>query len=543
MKAGAMKVLGGAAVVCLVFAGLASASAQQRGDPVAGKVVSASDGRPLPHATVTLVTEIMRRVVSSVSSGDDGTFRFDSVAAGRYDLSAQAPGYLRAAYLEHGQFSSAIVTGAGLDTGALVLNLTPAASISGHVVDESGDPVQQGRVTLYRATPNGENPVTRMRTATVEDDGSYEFDRLAPGRYFVTASAKPWYAMHPLPEPEGARFAYRSSIDPALDVAYPVVFYPNAQSSDGATPIDLEGGEQFTADMQMTPQPALTITVKQPGSATPAFGGVMVMQSVFGSEDPIPVEMRMMNGQETVAGLAPGQYRLQQFGAGFGRTTSSQTVDLSSGSTSVNAIDPASLGTLNVTLMAAPGATVPEHVQVMLRSAGHQVAFQLSNKGKVEFTGVAAGDYRLAAFASGPPMNIAAVTVDGHAVAGRRVHVSAGDNLAVGVTFGGKPVKIEGLARHDGKAVAGSMVVLVPAEADPDPQMFRRDESDLDGGFTLNDVMPGKYILVAIDDGWGLRWNDAATLLPYLRHGTAVAVPASGSADIHLREPVVTQPR
>jgi len=36
--------------------------------------------------------------------------------------------------------------------------------------------------------------------------------------------------------------------------------------------------------------------------------------------------------------------------------------------------------------------------------------------------------------------------------------------------------------------------------------LFRRDQSDSDGSFSLRDAAPGKYTVVAIEDGWELEW-------------------------------------
>jgi hypothetical protein len=48
-------------------------------------------------------------------------------------------GYLASAYDQHDIFSTAIVTGAGLDTDSLVLRMTPAAILSGRVPEGDKD--------------------------------------------------------------------------------------------------------------------------------------------------------------------------------------------------------------------------------------------------------------------------------------------------------------------------------------------------------------------------------------------------------------------
>jgi hypothetical protein len=51
------------------------------------------------------------------------------------------------------------------------------------------------------------------------------------------------------------------------------------------------------------------------------------------------------------------------------------------------------------------------------------------------------------------------------------------------------------------------MVLLVPAAGDIGREA-RVDQSDSDGTFTLPRTRPGKYVLMAIEDGWDLEWAD-----------------------------------
>ena len=103
-----------------------------------------------------------------------------------------------ATYDQHEQFSTAIVTGAGLETEALVLRLAPAAIISGKILDEAGEPVRHATVTLYYDDhSNGVDQIRQASGTQTNRQGAYEIPRLMPGTYFLSASAKPWYALHP----------------------------------------------------------------------------------------------------------------------------------------------------------------------------------------------------------------------------------------------------------------------------------------------------------------------------------------------------------
>ena len=77
-----------------------------------------------------------------------------------------------------------------------------------------------------------------------------------------------------------------------------------------------------------------------------------------------------------------------------------------------------------------------------------------------------------------------------------------------------------------------SMVVLVPQSLQGNADLFRRDQSDSDGTFSLYQVIPGRYTVVAIENGWNLDWQNPDVLRPYLEHGQSVEVPGSGTYKI-----------
>jgi hypothetical protein len=111
------------------------------------------------------------------------------------------------------------------------------------------------------------------------------------------------------------------------------------------------------------------------------------------------------------------------------------------------------------------------------------------------------------------------------------------------VTLGEGTARIDGFARKDGKGFAGAMIVLVPKHLSNLEALARRDQSDSDGSFSLRDVVPGRYTIVAIEDGWELDWMHPGAVARYLPGGTAVTLNGSSPGDVHLAEPVVVQPR
>jgi hypothetical protein len=79
------------------------------------------------------------------------------------------------------------------------------------------------------------------------------------------------------------------------------------------------------------------------------------------------------------------------------------------------------------------------------------------------------------------------------------------------------------------------MVVLVPQDIANNALLFRRDQSDSDGSFTLANAVPGSYTVIAIANGWDLDWTNPAVLQPYLKRGEAVQVPADGKLQVKVK--------
>ena len=79
-----------------------------------------------------------------------------------------------------------------------MLKLAPDGVIYGNVLDEVGDPVRSATVTLYFDDHSeGVDRIREAQTVFTNDLGAYEMLSLRPGTYYLSATAKPWYAVSP----------------------------------------------------------------------------------------------------------------------------------------------------------------------------------------------------------------------------------------------------------------------------------------------------------------------------------------------------------
>src|SRR5579864_2916215 len=215
---------------------------------IGGVVVSTLGGALLPLTRVTITNAKNPKDTQSQVTGEDGRFVFH-VKAGKYALQGAKRGFMTGNYEQHGQFSTAIVTGAGLETTDIVLKLAPLAVLHGKVLDESGEPVRMARVTLWREDHSvGVSRIASFRTSLADDQGTYEFSPLNAGTYFVSVVATPWYAVHPPSSVGEDKSVLPVMVDRGLDVVYPTTYYAGATDSDEATPIPIQGGDRVRSE-------------------------------------------------------------------------------------------------------------------------------------------------------------------------------------------------------------------------------------------------------------------------------------------------------
>jgi len=538
-------------LVLLVFAFSVAdmnAVAQQAGPPanglfrIAGTVVSTAGGAPLAQARVSIVNARNPKDVKSVLTPEDGRFEF-SVGAGKYALHGAKRGFIAADYNQHEQFSTAIVTGASLDTENLILKLPPSAALTGKVLDESGEPARQARVILWRDDHSaGVSRIVRFRMETTDDRGAYEFTPLVPGTYFLSVSARPWYAVHP-PSivQEGMPPA---AVDRSLDVVYPITFYADATESEDATPIPIRGGDHPDLEFRLVPIPALHVLFHTDQKPENGYQMPILQKRIFDGAD----VQDGMDSQVTSDGVfeittAPGKYSVRL----AGQRTASQVmeVDINQDHQELSGSSGEVLSSVSASVHVLGEQTSLPQLFLMFRNPqGRTVAFgEVKAGGKAEFGEIAPGTYDLQVGSPDGAFSVVRISSEGRDTPGHTLTVTAGSPLSLDLYLLGGSADVEGFANQAGKPAAGAMIVLVPKHPDANRERFRRDQSDLDGSFTLQNVVPGTYTVTAIADGWDLDWSKPGVISNYAKNGQTIVVPAHAEHTVKVPEAVEVQPK
>ena len=160
-----------------------SASVSGRVQSAAGHVVAGAEVTLVPeeHAASDPSASAMvreQKFTQTFVTDETGRFRAEGLEAGPWVLGADAVGHLPAERRE-------LELSAGQATDAGTLVLTPAASISGTLVDANGAPAEGVQIITTRTDLHvGENSWV-VRTPA---DGSFRFEELVPATYVVGGS-------------------------------------------------------------------------------------------------------------------------------------------------------------------------------------------------------------------------------------------------------------------------------------------------------------------------------------------------------------------
>lgn len=520
---------------------VSSGFARQSGSPpmyvVSGTAVDSETHAALSETEVQIAPVSQRELIESVITGPDGRFSFNNLFAGKYVLTAARSGYLHSTFQQHGRYSTGIVTGPNLQTADLVLPLSKKSSISGIITDQNGEPVPNARIEALReAVVEGLRSVAPVGFGTTGADGRYRVGNLQPGSYYLAVSAQPWYAQQYM-----ALAARNGNTNPdasnQFDVAYPIVYYPGVTSDASAEPIVLRNGAHAQADFTLTAGPAAHVNVSRNRGNN--INVLMMAPTRWGVS--IPVRSMFFSQRGRVFNVAPGRYQLT---AGWrdsqGRHSANKIVEVA-GSTTINADSLESQRSIAATVT-GPGGSHPSATGLALRDLStlreyHPVP---AGTGKTRWPAQELLSNRYEVLWTGEDGNyIDGLTAVNAHVTGRIVDLGPDASAQLHVTLAQGTSVMTGKVEQNGSPVAAAMVLLLPNNFGGAPSSIRRDQSDSDGTFSLEDIAPGSYTLLALPANDDLEYANPAVMQQYLATGKKITIAPSSrfSETIELTAP------
>jgi len=394
-------------------------------------------------------------------------------------------------------------------------------------------------------------------------------------------------------------FGVTGPLDPSLDVAYPTTYYPGGTDESEAQPIPLRPGDSREISLQLNAVPAVTISFPNPAAqelnlaltqtnpTTPEAQALLqatlqnqarlrlqqmpqLRTSIFGNLERVPVQQTSSPTGTMITGIPAGDYLVAGGDIPVNQSLGTTSVHLSASDHTLNAgaPDASALAHLHVKIDSTGPATTPSVRIGLTRAGSNDLVIRAVAAKNDTVIDVPPGDYSF----SVQPENITAsanarnvrtwflrsITADGKPLPDNSIHLAANDSPAITLTIVAGNHTLRAAVVRTANDVSpspqspatspqpapGTFLLLIPnADLKSSHRRFWRQQSDLDGSFTIAGLAPGNYTLFAIDDGWNLDWQQPGALDHYLPAATQITIPDNAPPTVSLPQPIPTQPK
>ena len=296
--------------------------------------------------------------------------------------------------------------------------------------------------------------------------------------------------------------------------------------------------------------PAVHLSVQVPSPAGRRFAMPQLTQEIFGQAEGMPAPMSYKwrgrqpdsdaDGTIELSGVAPGHYSVELHGGGD--SSRSAVIDAESDAR-IELSQAGAMADVSGKMAMASGEDLPDRLNISLRTSDGRSggAERVNSDGTFTIHGVSPGNYEVWMSAPDKSLAVTHLTATGAPTEGNVVRIGTAP-VALSATLVEGSATVTGFAARDDKPAAGVMVLMVPRNPGAEREMFRRDQSDSDGSFQLNRVVPGQYTLVAIEDGWTLDWARPEVISHYLAKGLKIIIPAH-TKDLAINDRIEVQPK
>jgi hypothetical protein len=485
---------------------------------VEGRVISAADGTSLKSARVVLMPQQRQQAKDPLGTMSDanGHFVLNNVLPGRYEFLAIHSGYVTQHFKpDNGPEKGAILTlGPGQELDNVLFRMTRAAVISGRVLNEEGEPIVGVPVRAERRETEDEfegedsvlarRPELSLERATITDDrGEYRLFGLPPNEYYVQVGG--------LAEPD--RTGYDRSdywIQQSLGSEYGTTYYPGVSQVTQAQVVPLKPGDEVQADIAVHRVKTVEVSGRVRGLSGPVKHAWVGLES---TEDDSYSSSYQDNADENgvfrIMGVPSGSYVLRVYqgdDGGFGGgLRARQKLDVAD--TNVEGLDLVLGAGANLSgrvIASNPGEQLDfDRMGVMLISTDADNSdtrqARVKKDGTFEMKGVPDGRYALRVW------NLAAAWYLKSARSGTEDILDKGLNVEKGSTGGRIEIVMSTSCAHlEGAVVRGDNPQPgAEVRITPDPKTrfnrFRTRSATTDqaGRFSVSDLAPGKYLVVA----------------------------------------------
>jgi protocatechuate 3,4-dioxygenase beta subunit len=529
-------------LIVSAFVALAAFAQPEGAGSIAGVVVNAATGAPLPRTLVTCSVNGPKLLDANAYTDASGAFVFQGLPPGKYVVHADHARFLHAWY---GQASpkhapATIVLTAGEFHGGLRIALQPLGSISGVVLDPDGDPVQNAELELLASGYDRRKPRTFVVARTSSDDrGRYRLGDLTAGKYFLRASRPYGTALRMGPQGvqqnEGSqgRFARQ--------------FYPRADRLSSAGVIQLApGGDLVDIDFHLETLQSVKLTgrlvVPSDWPALEVFVSIIPQDVPKANQELLGTQSGPPDYKFEMFELLPGPYlliaratyqgkyyrglaELEVF-PGIGPVTVQLDpgVELS-GKVVLEGAPPGPPRPFRVTLV--PGDAIPHYDQLPQADTRPDGAFNIPS--------VPPGVWDIAVEPIPRGGYLKSMLLGGEDVLTEDMVIHSNTKAPLSIVLSARAPLLNGqVVDEEGKPVRGR-ILLAPAGKFEHVLSFYRDWiADDSGNFEMIGLTPGEYKLYAFDQMAIGAFSDPDFLVPYQAQGVPVTLVEGARTNVQL---------
>jgi hypothetical protein len=505
---------------------------------VSGLVVNAATGEPIPKALVQLNANPQR----TAFSGPDGRFHFEGIAAGVAILTAQKPGFFspQETGVERMATPYPLIQVGRQSTENIEVKLMPSGSISGHVTDGNGEPLEGIQVrAIYRQLINGVYRWQDRASANTDDTGTYRLSSLIPGNYEVATASRGTHQLASFNRPPKQDY----------DEVYPGVYYPGSPDLSAATPLQVAAGEPTQADFALTPQSAYHIT----GTVT----GVSLERSSFtlfdrdGNQVFTPVKSDPKTSQFRFFNVLPGDYtvKVSSFGGANQWLYGAAQVGVSGSDVDNIAIQAFPAATIPIQVemegpSAATGKRAPVSVHLIPKepdAVGGEIQSQPApgqDQSRELLVNVRPGRYRVEV----EPLRqdyVSGLRSGGTDLAQQDLVIAPGGQPApIQVVVHGSSASIQGVVKKNGNPVSQASILVMPDAPSPTAPVRLMTA----GTFTAGGFAPGAYRVYAFPGLAGIEYRNPEAMQRYEQQATAVNLGENDTKQVEVELITGTEP-
>jgi len=466
---------------------------------IEGTVVDAMSGKPLKDVSLILTQATPGGSRAGATTDEAGHYILTGLEAGTYSLFAMHPRYANQAYgaCSAQMRGTPLSLAAGQTIKGIDFKLVPNAVISGKVLDEEGEPLNDVMVVALRPVYlHGRRQYSPVGTGATNDLGEFRVGGVAEGKYLVAA----------LPLKHGGGKPAGDGSEPA----YLPTFYPSSPEVTSAAPVTVGGGaEAGGTDIRLIK----TKGVRVKGKVLGITAGQRLMVRLFQKN---PGMLEMMSGRGGIVKTADGSFEITAVTPGAYVLRVIEMSGPRSGSVSV----PLEVGDKPVSGVTVDFVTPPdlsgeivfdgEAIQkpsfqaqrIVLETINGWVIPSMANAaedGTFQLKGVGQGKYFVRLEAPPDGTYVGSVMLGGQRMGEDGLEISATGATKLEIKVRPGAAQVEGIVQDaEGKPMPGVGVALIPKSRSY--LLARFFPTDQKGAFSFKSVTPEEYVLLAVED-------------------------------------------